>query len=211
MKKCKGNGKAKGHGCGNELKYSENNGLKSYYSKYGLGLYCCYPYWLYSSDQGKELLGKTITKTQAPRKKLERELKEERNQKKERQSLSLILKNLMNSCHAFIRERDKHKPCISCGIPWSPKFQAGHFYKAELFPSIKHNETNIHGQCVQCNIRKEGNESEYRVNLPKRIGLEAFEELNFLAKQEKKNVFKWDRQELKRLNNYYRSKIKDIK
>jgi hypothetical protein len=210
IKKCKGTGKAKGTGCGKDLIFSERNGLKSYKSKYGLGLYCCYSRWLYSSNQGRIILDKVITRTQLKRKRLESELVEDRAQEKQRKSLSVILRNLMNSCHAFIRERDKYKPCISCGISWSSKFQAGHFYKAELFPSIKHNEMNIHGQCVQCNIRKEGNESEYRVNLPKRIGLEAFEELNFLAKQEKKVHFKWDREELSRLNKYYRSKIKDI-
>jgi len=210
IKQCKGTGKAIGNGCGNDLRYSERNGIKSYKSKYGLGLYCCYSIWLLSSDQGKKILDNAIVKTQSKRKRLESELKEDRAQEKERKTLGTILKNLMNSCHAFIRLRDKYKPCISCGIPWSSKFQAGHFYKAELFPSIKHNEMNIHGQCVQCNIRKEGNESEYRVNLPKRIGLEAFEELNFLAKQEKRTAFKWDRGELNRLNKYYRTKIKQI-
>ncbi len=107
--------------------------------------------------------------------------------------------------------RDKGKPCISCGTPWHQDFQAGHFYKAELFSTIKFHELNIHGQCVQCNIRKEGNESEYRVNLPQRIGKENFDHLNHLAVIDKKTDFKWDRETLLEIRKYYRKKIKKLK
>ena len=209
-KKCKGTGKAKGYGCGNELQYSEFNGKKTYLSRYGLGMSCCYPDWLYNTDEGKALLNKAVIKSQAPRKKIEAELEEEKQQKKNRSVISRLLQTLKVGCHAYIRERDKGKPCISCGIAWDPSFQAGHFYKAELFPSIRHHEDNIHGQCVQCNMRKEGNESEYRVNLPKRIGEDKFKALNDLAAQEKKNDFKWDREVLSEKNKYYRAKIKEI-
>jgi hypothetical protein len=48
------------------------------------------------------------------------------------------------------------------------------------------------------------------VNLPKRIGAQAFEKLNELAATDKKQDFKWDRQELKALYIYYRDKIKTL-
>ena len=210
-RKCKGNGKAKGYGCGKELEYTEYNNKKTYLAKYGLGLKCCYAPFLYGTDEGKEILSKAVIKVQAPRKKIEEELKEEKAEKKDRYKVTALLKTLKVNCHKYIRERDKGKPCISCGILWHESFQAGHFYKAELFPSIRHNENNINGQCKTCNLRKEGNESQYRVNLPKRIGVKAFDELNNKANQEKKNSFKWDREELKRLNKYYCAKLKELK
>jgi hypothetical protein len=41
MKVCKGTGKAKGKGCGNQLQYAERGGMKIYFSKYGLGTSGC--------------------------------------------------------------------------------------------------------------------------------------------------------------------------
>jgi hypothetical protein len=41
MKVCKGTGKAKGKGCGNQLQYAERGGMKVYFSKYGLGTSGC--------------------------------------------------------------------------------------------------------------------------------------------------------------------------
>lgn len=38
---CKGKGKAKGFGCGIHLKYSERNGLRSYFQKFGLSTMGC--------------------------------------------------------------------------------------------------------------------------------------------------------------------------
>ena len=131
-------------------------------------------------------------------------------EKKQKETLSTLLKNTVSTCHLYIRLRDKHKPCISCGCNWHKDFHAGHFYKAELFSTIKFNEYNINGQCQKCNLRKEGNESEYSVNLPKRIGTEAFEELDYLASLEKQTNFKWDRQELIKIRNYYKRKIKEL-
>lgn len=132
-------------------------------------------------------------------------------ERKNRIGLTTLLESVKKVCHEYIRLRDKNKPCISCGTQWHKDFQAGHFYKAELFSSLRFNEYNINGQCVQCNIRKEGNESEYRVNLPKRIGSVLNDELNHLATLDKKKDFKWCREDLKAIRTYYKEKIKDLK
>ena len=43
---CKGTSKAKNFGCGEQLPFSERNGLKTYKAKYGLGLDCgCFNNW----------------------------------------------------------------------------------------------------------------------------------------------------------------------
>ena len=142
-KKCKGTGKASGYGCGKPTKYR----------KYGLGKMCCYASWLYSSENGKIELNKALNKVTKPRKELEALKKETKNRK----GLTTLLNSVKTICHQYIRQRDKGKPCISCGTQWSNTFQAGHFYKSELFSTIRFNEFNINGQCEQCNLRKEGN------------------------------------------------------
>ena len=196
QKKCKGTGQATGFGCGE---------LKDIF-RYGLCI-SCYPKWLYNTPEGLLKIERATIKAKAPRLELEQLVKED----KERKSIGTLLKQLEKVCHEYIRLRDKYKPCISCGAPWQHNFQAGHFYKAELFPSIRFNEFNISGQCTQCNLRKDGNWSGYSLNLPIIIGQDKYEELAFLANQEKKTDFKWDRSEIKELITYYRSKLKELK
>ena len=195
-KPCKGTGLAKGYGCGKITKHRV----------YGLGKMCCYSNWLLTSENGKIKLEKARLKVSKPRRQFE-EFKKER---KDREKLTTLLESVKKLCHKYIRLRDKGKPCISCGQPWHQDHQAGHFYKAELFSTIKYNEYNINGQCVQCNIRKEGNESEYRVRLPKRIGEDNFNHLNHLAELDHKLNHKWDREALKAIRDYYKEKIKEL-
>lgn len=196
-KPCKGIGIAKGYGCG---KITNNR-------KYGLGKMCCYPDWLLNSENGKIKLEKARLKASKPRREFEKFKKET----KDRENITTLLKSVRNVCHKYIRLRDKGKACISCGMPYKENYQAGHFFKAELFSTIKFHEDNIHGQCEQCNLRKEGNESEYRIRLPKRIGIEKFNELIKLAEFDKRTTHKWDRESLKQIRAYYNQKIKDLK
>ena len=102
----------------------------------------------------------------------------------------------MNICHKFIRLRDTHKHCISCNANWNDKFQAGHFYKAELYSNLKYNEFNINGQCRKCNLRKDGNFEGYRKGFIERYGLDKLAEIDQLAIAYKHDNFKFDRQDL---------------
>jgi len=60
LKKCKGTGKAKGEGCGQDLQYSERGGMKVYFSKYGLGTTgCkCFYSWFESPEPIKKISNK---------------------------------------------------------------------------------------------------------------------------------------------------------
>jgi len=196
-KPCKGTGLAKGYGCGK----------MTYHRIYGLGKMCCYSDWLLNSENGKIKMQKAMLKASKPR----REFEQFKKERKTKSVISQLLESTRNVCHEYIRLRDKGKPCISCGTKWHQEFQAGHFYKAETFSTIKFNELNIHGQCVQCNIRKDGNNSEYTVRLPDRIGAKDFEHLNYLASIDKKTNFKWERSNLIEIRKYYREKIKTLK
>tara|TARA_B100000073_G_scaffold323153_1_gene305030 strand:- start:621 stop:1043 length:423 start_codon:yes stop_codon:yes gene_type:complete len=91
----------------------------------------------------------------------------------------------------FIRNRDKDKPCISCGKYTT--LQAGHFYSAGKHSSVRFNEDNVHGQCLSCNYYKSGDLLNYRTNLIEKIGVDRFEKLTFNVELTKQTGYKFDR------------------
>jgi hypothetical protein len=187
-KKCKGQGKAFGYGCG-KLTNVENR-------IYGLGKMCgCYSDWLLNSDIGKSILQKSISNVQKPRIELEKAYKEHKEKKGIAGAL-LITKTLV---HAYVRKRDQGKPCISCGCQWNDKFQAGHYYPGGSFETLKFNLDNINGQCEQCNLFKSGNFENYTLNLPKRIGSDRFDNLVKLAEIDKQFSKVWNLENLKEI------------
>lgn len=203
-KKCKGQGKALGYGCGALVPvslYGKSN------RTYGLGHSCgCYPNWLLNSPEGQEKMKSATLKATESR----RSLEEAKKNKKERQSLSWLLTNVKNVCHKYIKLRDRGKPCVSCGQPWSEEHQAGHWKKAELYSTLRFDERNIHNQCKGCNLHKDGNVQNYADRIHLRIGRDGREELERLAELEGRSNHKWDREELKNIRDYYQAKIKKL-
>ena len=145
------------------------------------------------------------------REKDRQKIREAITQKKEKSSLGWLKINVRTVCHDYIKLRDKGKPCVSCGQPWSEEHQAGHWKKAELYSTLKYNEFNIHNQCPGCNLYKDGNVQNYSDRIHIRIGHDKKSELEELAAQEKRTYFKWDRIELKEIRDYYKDKIKQLK
>lgn len=72
--------------------------------------------------------------------------------------------------NAKVRARDAGKPCISCGAPWSPTFQAGHYRSRGAAKNLALDDRNVHGQCVQCNLHRHGNGIDFRIGLIGRYG-----------------------------------------
>jgi hypothetical protein len=72
--------------------------------------------------------------------------------------------------NAWIRERDKALPCISCGRFHSGKWNAGHYLSTGARPELRFDEANVHRQCEPCNTHLSGNLIPYRVELIRRIG-----------------------------------------
>jgi Bacteriophage Lambda NinG protein len=95
-------------------------------------------------------------------------------------STSTLKKKAITVFNAFIRNRDKDKPCISCGA--YKVQQAGHFYSAGHHNHIRFDEDNVHGQCIRCNNYLSGNLINYRAALENRIGKERLEALDLKAK-----------------------------
>lgn len=109
--------------------------------------------------------------------------------------------------NAYIRERDKGKPCVSCGSYNTA--HASHFYSGGHYSGLKFNEDNVHSACVRCNTFLHGNLNEYRIRLIKRIGLERVEKLDLLAAQYKRQGYKWNRFYLQEVIDTYKQKIKE--
>lgn len=72
--------------------------------------------------------------------------------------------------NAFVRQRDAHLPCISCGRFHKGAYDAGHYRSVGSMPALRFVEDNCHRQCVPCNQYKAGNVVEYRIGLVARIG-----------------------------------------
>jgi len=113
-------------------------------------------------------------------KKKKKENKAVKNKIKEKhKTWSSYVKDVESVFNAFIRERDKNLPCISCdALAGTYKLTAGHFYPT-TYQYLRFNEDNVHGQCwFNCNKNKHGNVNEYRIRLIEKIGIKRVEQLD---------------------------------
>ena len=117
------------------------------------------------------------------------------------------LKELQTVFNAYIRERDKMYTCISCGKPLRGKYDAGHYFSVGSYPNLRFHESNVHGQCVECNQHKHGNLIEYGAKLISRIGVKAYEELHEL----KNGRLSLTIDEIQEQIKLYKTKLKHLK
>lgn len=132
-------------------------------------------------------------------------------------SVSILLGLATNHFNEYIRLRDTKNgigQCISCKkilkIP-SAQAQAGHYYSGGNYPLMKFEESNVHLQCKKCNYFLSGNLLEYQINLVKKIGIDKLKWLDFMALQQKRTNFKWDRLFLIEIIEKYKLKKKQVK
>lgn len=201
-KPCKGTGKAKGYGC-QELQVKR---------RYGLGFSCgCFSNWLINTPEGKELLDKSTIrakrKVSAEKKKIEWRKKKEWKQK--HKSIAKLVNEARIPFQKWIRLRDKNLPCISCGNNYADIYDAGHYYKAELFTGMIFNEMNVHKQCRKCNSFLGGNESQYRKGLIRRYGQDYVFELDQISNA--RRTYRYSRQELIDIKQRYQEKLRKNK
>jgi len=197
-KKCKGEGRAKGHpGCGTITPYR----------KYGLCKANCYPDWLLNTDDGKIVLEKSALRGKKIAKK-ERS-KQSREQREAMKSISRLIMDARIPFQKWIKLRDINKACISCGTVDSKIWHAGHYLKAEVFTGLIFDELNCNKQCGKCNTYLGGNETGYRKGLVERYGEAVVVTLEVEA--DLARVKKFDRDELRDIKKKYQQKIKDFK
>jgi hypothetical protein len=92
------------------------------------------------------------------------------------------MKEAQAAFNKYVRLRDVHKPCISCGTPLQSEslgggFDAGHYRSRGAAGHLRFNLLNVHGQCKRCNRYLSGNVAEYRIGLVSRIGQNMIDKL----------------------------------
>lgn len=141
-------------------------------------------------------------------------LKQKREDKVKREKLksrSDWLKEAQTAFNAFIRERDKDKPCICCGKPLTHGavgggYDCGHYRSVGSAPHMRFHEDNAHAQTKQCNRYGAGRAVDYRIGLIARIGLQAVEALECDTSTKKYTI-----DDLKAIKALYSAKLKELK
>lgn len=101
--------------------------------------------------------------------------KETRERKKSIKSKGQWAKEAQQQFNRYIRLRDRHLPCISCGRDHQGQYHAGHYRTVGANPELRFCTDNVHKQCSACNNHLSGNITNYRINLFKKIGSERLE------------------------------------
>jgi hypothetical protein len=106
----------------------------------------------------------------------------------------------------YIRLRDKGQVCISCNKPLKEgNVDAGHMWSAGGHSNLRFNELNVNAQCSRpCNKDKAGDINNYRLGFVERYGIEKLNEIDSLAKIERK----FTKDELMEIIKEYKLKIK---
>jgi hypothetical protein len=157
-KKCKGEGKARGHGCGEMVDVR--------FRKYGLGKKCCYnawyTYWLLNTEEGKKFREKSLVKAKKQIAKKEKAdfQKVKDNAKDWRMLLQLKIQHIA-------RLIDVGLPCLA-KQHHPEKIDGGHVFARGGNSTIGLNLHNIHRQGAHSNhfqnddgLMKEGIVREY--------------------------------------------------
>ncbi|KGA59610.1 bacteriophage Lambda NinG family protein [Proteus vulgaris] len=150
---------------------------------------------------------KALAKLKKEKQKKEREEKDKlKSRKLAVKPLSYFTKQAQTAFNAFIRERDKDEPCISCGRFHEGQYHAGHYRTTGANPELRFDEDNCHKQCAPCNNHLSGNIENYTPRLIEKIGQERFDRL--MGSHE---LPKWKREDYERIRDYYRAKLKELK
>lgn len=90
---------------------------------------------------------------------------------------AMWMKEAQAAVNAYVRERDKGLPCISCGRHHAGQYHAGHYRTTKAAPELRFDEFNVNAQCAPCNNHLSGNIVEYRRGLLAKYGLMVVEYL----------------------------------
>ena len=111
------------------------------------------------------------------------------------------------SINRYVRLRDRANNCISCGRDHSGRYDAGHFISVGSNSTLRFNLLNIHKQCHwNCNIKRSGNQIQYRKRLVKKIGVDKVEWL-----EGPHDALKYSIEDLKRIKRIFDKKCKMLK
>jgi len=118
------------------------------------------------------------------------------------------IKLAQKAFNAYIRFRDKDKPCISCGTT-NPNlnYDCGHYLTIGAHPEHRFNPDNAHRQChYNCNINRSGNVAAYRLGLLDRIGEDRLNALESKTENKKMAL-----EAIKSITRVYKTKLNKLK
>lgn len=128
-----------------------------------------------------------------------------REQKERLKSRGDHTREAQQAFNAYIRARDAHLPCVSCGTYTAGQYHAGHYRTTKAAPELRFDEANVHRQCAQCNNFDSGNLVEYRINLVKRIGQVEVDRLEGLTPPKHYTI-----DDLKEIKRKYRALAREL-
>ncbi|MGJ7388710.1 recombination protein NinG [Morganella morganii] len=179
-----------------------------FHPKYDNIEWCCPEHGLELSQRRREKAAeKALAKLKKERRQQEREAKDKlKIRKLAVKPLSYFAKQAQTAFNAYIRERDKDLPCISCGRHHTGQYHAGHYRTTKAMPELRFDEDNVHKQCSACNNHLSGNIENYRPALIEKIGQDRFDRLMGVHE-----LPKWKREDYERIRDEYRRKLKELK
>lgn len=149
-----------------------------------------------------------FVKEETKKKKAKQWQKEKKEIKEKLMTKGNYLEIAQKVFNTYIRLRDKGLPCISCDKPLRENdINASHFFSVGSSPNLRFNEDNVHNSCIRCNKELHGNLLEYRIRLPKRIGLGRLEALE----QARNTPALYKIEDVKEIIKKYRKKIAELK
>ena len=108
------------------------------------------------------------------------------------------------SFNTYIRIRDYHRVCISCGqSPYKGQRHSSHFRSRAAASQLRYHWANANASCAQCNSFKSGNIVPYRQALVKKYGEPVVEALE--CNNERRT---FTREELERISAVYKRKAR---
>lgn len=118
-----------------------------------------------------------------------------------------LLSEVQAAFNWYVRERDWHLPCISCGRPNDGQHQrhASHFKPAGSNPALRFDPANCHAACSVCNNHLSGNLIPYRAALPGRIGAAELERL-----EGPQQAAKWPVEELEAMKKHFNAEARRL-
>lgn len=195
-KKCKGSGKAASFtGCGSTVLVR----------RFGLCPSCWRDFLLTTPEGSQILTNATLT----GKKRVNNELtKKSRQEKLEGKSIQKLIQEARIPFQKWIRYRDANLGCIACGTTDAEIYDAGHFYKAEIYSGLIFDEMNVHKECRRCNTYLHGNEGNYRNGLLYRFGQDFLDELD--KKAITLRNYKWTKCEISAIKETYQRRMREL-
>lgn len=108
----------------------------------------------------------------------------------------------------WVRLRDAHLPCISCGKV-SSRYDGGHYFDAGTYSGLIFHHWNVNKQCsYNCNKMLHGNKANYRIGLVAKIGEDNVKWLE--ENKDRLRNYKFTKEELLKIKFIYTQKIKEL-